>query len=745
MRHTIQKLVLLLATTFSFAQIPTTGLIKDYKFTNGAITSDVTPLLQVGNTTLVPTGSARTILTDRNTEANKAILLNGDSFTAGGTNAGSVNSYAVSLWVKTTTNESPNRYILDQHQTLGSNPGGFSVSLKDGKIYFRGQYNYNVNSTYTSSPVTEIISNIINDGQWHHVVCQVSSTSTTTIAPTFTSYTINYVYSMYIDNALVNTLNSGTNVGVPNGSSYSRRAINPTQQLFIGKSIDNANLGYNDAIDQIRYYESGLSTADVDILYNEDKVKIPIYVNVNATGSNNGTSWTNAYTNLEPAITQFTAANEIWVAAGTYKPTATTRVATFSMKNSLKLYGGFNGTETLLNQRNPKTNITILSGDVNGNDNTTVTAAETTRQDNLYHVITVRGNVKNIIIDGFTISGGNANGPTLTSGAASAQYYHTRGGAIYINPFTALDHPGITVKNCVLEKNSGSDTAVFATYYAGGLNSQYYTATIESCIVRNNFSGTNAQFLISGASGYDWIANCTISNSLFHNNTSNGPSCLYLSASLANGGNATGINATIINSTFSNNTGLSGNVIRTDNGTNSSFRNSIIYGNGSATPINSTGAGTALLLNTISQGGQISGINSNPNFTPDYKLQLGSPAIDAGNNSHLPVNTNFDLSGNSRIVNTTVDMGAYEYDVALNNTSFQAFKEFKVYPNPASNEIFIDCNESLSDVKLFSFDGKLLLETQNKHLSIQQIPSGIYLLVLETESGQIGNQKIIKN
>ena len=64
---------------FSFwmaqAQIPTTGLIKDYKFTNGALTSDVTPVLQAGTTTLVPTGSARTIINDRNAEVNKAISL----------------------------------------------------------------------------------------------------------------------------------------------------------------------------------------------------------------------------------------------------------------------------------------------------------------------------------------------------------------------------------------------------------------------------------------------------------------------------------------------------------------------------------------------------------------------------------------------------------------------------------------------------------------------------------------------
>lgn len=743
------RLVLLfIFSLFTFgdvhAQIPTSGLIKDYKFTNGVLTSDVNPVLQVGNTTLVPTGSSRTILTDRNSETDKAISLNGDSFTAGGTNGTAVNNFGISLWVKTATNDSQKRYILDQF--VQTNPCGWSVALLDGKIYFNGQSNLVANTIYSYGQVAELISNPINDNNWHHIYCQVKTSTSIYFDGAFVHDTGTIIYEMYVDNVLTASVTKTLIGSYTPSQPFQRRAMNATQPLYIGKSTNSANTGiYTEAIDQIRFYETNLTPAQIEELYIEDKPLTPIFVNVAATGLNNGTSWANAYTSLETAITNSSSINELWVVAGTYKPTGTTRTSTFMMKNGLEMYGGFNGTETQRNQRNPKLNVTILSGDVNGNDTATITATETTRQDNLYHVITVRGSVKDIIVDGFTITGGNANGPTLTTGTASAQYYHTRGGAVYMNPFSASDNAGIAVKNCILEKNSGSDTGVFAAYFAGGINSQYFTANFESCIVRNNFSGTNAQFLIAGASGYNWIANCTISNSLFHNNVSNGPSCLYLSASLANSGNASGINANIINTTFSNNTGVNGNTIRTDNGSNSSFKNCIIYNNGSATPFNSTGIGNASLQNTISQGGQISGINSNPNLTAEYKLTTGSSAIDAGNNSYLPVNTNFDLAGNARIVNTTVDMGAYEYDAALNTTTFNTFKDFKVYPNPTSNEIFIDCSENLESVKLLSYDGKLLLETQNKYLSIQDLPTGIYLLVLESESGQIGNHKIIKN
>ena len=79
-----------------------------------------------------------------------------------------------------------------------------------------------------------------------------------------------------------------------------------------------------------------------------------IYVNAAAAGSNNGSSWANAYTSLQTALGAANASDEIWVAAATYKPTATTdRTISFAMKNAVGIYGGFVGTETLRSQRNP--------------------------------------------------------------------------------------------------------------------------------------------------------------------------------------------------------------------------------------------------------------------------------------------------------------------------------------------------------------------------------------------------------
>ncbi len=743
------KLLVLLAF-FSFlkvaAQIPTTGLIKDYKFTNGALTSDVNPLLNLGTPTLVATGASRNIQTDRNNEANKAITLNGDWFSAGGTNAQYVNSFGISFWVKTTTNTAEKKYIFDQF--VQTNPCGWSVALQNGKMVFNSQSNVSVNSTYTLGQVAELISpNTVVDNNWHHVYCQAKTTESLYFDGSYYHNTGTTVYDMYIDNVLVTT-DTKTLVGYYTISQVlRRRAMNATQPLYIAKSTNAANTGmYTDGIDQIRWYETSLLPAEIEQLYVEDKPLTPIYVNVNATGSNNSTSWNNAYTNLQTAIdAAVVSINEIWVAGGTYKPNGTARTSSFLMKSNLKIYGGFNGTETLREQRNPTANPTVLSGDLSGNDTSVITAAESSRQDNSYHVVSLMGNVRDVYIDGFTISGGNANGSTQTGGAGSTQYYHTRGGAIYLNPYMANDNTSIKLQNCILEKNSGSDTGVFAAYFANSVSNLSYNSIFENCIIRNNYSGTNAQFLVNGASGYSWYGTATITNSLFHNNVSgSGPSCLYFSASFANSGTALGINANVINCTFSNNTGVNGNVLRTDNGSNSYIRNSIIYGNGSTTPINPTGTGGSLLTNTISEGGQISGINSNPLFNPDYTLQATSPAINAGNNMYVPGTVLVDLAGNNRIVNITVDMGAYEYNATLNNSTFQSLQDFTVYPNPSSGIITVATTSPIEKVEVYTLLGTKVKNSKDAQMDIASLPAGIYLLTVETTDGKTGTKRIVK-
>ena len=141
-----------------------------------------------------------------------------------------------------------------------------------------------------------------------------------------------------------------------------------------------------------------------------------IYVDQDATGANDGSSWVNAYNYLQDALADAESGDQVWVAKGVYKPDENTanpdgtgdRNATFQFKNGVGLYGGFAGGETSLDQRDNVTNVTILSGDLNGDD--VGDLDDPSRSENSYHVVTGSGNDETAVLDGFTITAGNANG-----------------------------------------------------------------------------------------------------------------------------------------------------------------------------------------------------------------------------------------------------------------------------------------------------------------------------------------------
>lgn len=746
MRLQLLFAAILLSFFGGMAQIPTNLLIKDYKFTNGALTSDVASTLQSGSVNLTQSGTSSTVITDRLSDNNKAVSLNGDFLTSGSTSAVAPNAFAVSFWIKTGTNDSANRCILDQYKT-GVDPVGWDVYLRDGKIYFHGQYKHQSGGTSISSIYQEITAPaIISDGNWHHIVCQVNYTSNMTpVSVTVVTYDLMYNYQLFIDDILSGSATTTVTRTVTVNAGLIRNTIDPAQSLVIGKSTNVANAQYNDGIDQVRVYERSLNAAEIHALYIEGQWNANlILVDKNATGLNNGTTWNDAYTDLQTALTNFTSGKSIWVAAGVYKP-GNLRATTFSIPQNAQLFGGFTGTEMQLSERNIKNNTTVLSGDLLDNDSAIIQTSDASRQDNAYHVITIKGSLTGIIVDGFTISGGNANGATQTGGPAINQYYHTRGGAIYANTYAVGHILSGNFKNCILEKNTGSDVAVFSPYFASGVNNQGVTINFENCIVRNNYSNTNSQMLYGGASGFSLYAFGTLNNCLFHNNTSvSGASCLNLNASTASGGTAAGVDVAIINSTFSNNTGNGANVMTMVNASNTKIRNSIIYNNGTGAAFAITTTGS-VITNSIVTGGMQGGMNSNPLLNPDYTLQSGSPAIDTGNNTYIPSGSILDLNGNSRIVNTTVDMGTFEYDPALSTNDYTTLKNFKIYPNPTNGIITIETTNAIEKIELYTLLGRKLSESNNTQIDLSNLANGIYLLTINTQDGKKGVMKILKN
>ena len=146
------------------------------------------------------------------------------------------------------------------------------------------------------------------------------------------------------------------------------------------------------------------------------------YVKHDAVGADDGTSWEDAFVDLQDALAAAGAGDEIWVAAGIYYPApepeqgeSPDRSATFLLKNEVAVYGGFSGNETSRGERDWEVNVTILSGDLERNDiteNGVVTNPDCIVGDNAFHVVSARGAGTAVyLLEGFIITGGDADPP----------------------------------------------------------------------------------------------------------------------------------------------------------------------------------------------------------------------------------------------------------------------------------------------------------------------------------------------
>jgi hypothetical protein len=159
-----------------------------------------------------------------------------------------------------------------------------------------------------------------------------------------------------------------------------------------------------------------------------------VYVDQNATGADDGTSWADAYTDLQTALGAAPAGEEIWIAAGTYKAAAAAgdRNATFALRNGVALYGGFAGHEHTRLARDPDENPTVLSGDLNGDDTPRILNGHNGFQnpsDNSFHVVTAEGTDVSAVLDGVIVT----HGYSYVSGGTPAPTYQAGAGLLVVN------------------------------------------------------------------------------------------------------------------------------------------------------------------------------------------------------------------------------------------------------------------------------------------------------------------------
>ena len=461
-------------------------------------------------------------------------------------------------------------------------------------------------------------------------------------------------------------------------------------------------------------------------LYVRIHTNTKIYVKQNATGANNGSSWTDAYTDLQSALSAALPNDTIWIAAGTYKPSvdktgnsspADPRTKTFKLVSNVPVYGGFAGTETKLYQRNLSSNESVLSGDIGAAGNST---------DNSYCVVM---GVNNITLDGFTITGGNGNG------TGTLETY--TGGGLLNNAVVFAK-----VRNCIFKNNYSKQ--------GGGAGNYFCTDSLifSNCKFFNNTSDNG------GAIG-NWNTRVHITNGVFAGNYTS--SATSFGSAIYNWGS--GSTSQIINCTFYNNlTSNSGGVIH-NRGVASTATNCILWGNNSNDIVNSNGGGCSLTYSCIEQSGYAGSngnISSNPQFLDalngDFRLFSTSPCIDAGNGTTAP---KLDFDSNSRFDNPTVtntgtgvpaysDIGAYEclLTTFADRTSTE---DLILFPNPNNGEFTIEGGD-IKQIEVYNFLGTLIYSRSNnlnQKINLGQQPKGVYFLKIRTGKKLIMKKLII--
>ena len=380
------------------------------------------------------------------------------------------------------------------------------------------------------------------------------------------------------------------------------------------------------------------------------------YAKPSAAGTGDCLSWANACP-LRTALTNATSGDQIWVAAGAHTPSATgDRTATFQLKNGVAVYGGFpNVGDPVFTDRNPAVNVTVLSGDLNGDD-----VGFNNNGENSNHVVM---GATGATLDGVTISGGNADW----------SYSSYQGGGMY---------------------NSGSSPALSNVVFSG--NTAYsgggmYNTSSSPTLSNVTFSGNTAY---AGGGMYNPSSSPTLSNVTFSGNSATYGGAIY---------NYYG-HPVLSNVTFSGNSATYGGGMFNDS-SHPQVRNSILWGD-SGDEIRNNNA-TPTVADSVVQGGYASGTNI---ITADpllgtlgnyggslqtFPLRPGSSAIDAGNPTYCTIG--HDQRGVSYV--GTCDIGAFESQgfvltttgggdqTTVINTAFAQPLALTVTPNDAGEPV----------------------------------------------------------
>jgi len=534
------------------------------------------------------------------------------------------------------------------------------------------------------------------------------------------------------------------------------------------------------------------------------------YVTPRGAGLKNGTSWQNAYdgTQLQTAINEPDVSG-VYVAAGTYKPTnGTDRTISFHMKNGVAVYGGFAGWEGTVDERNNwgigQVNETILSGDLKDNDG----KPSEDFAENAYHVVYNSGINSTAIIDGFTITGGNANGddyagtgggiynssssPTITNCSLKLNFADRGGGGIYnLNSSPTLTH-------CLISNNHTS-------FGGGGVFNYASSLRLTSCTISDNlsvvpggggiFNTTSSIVLVNCIIKYNWgehgggicnensstsdLFNCIISENGadgWGGGLSNSNSTATLINCLLSGNSNYVMGGALYNDKFLTltNCTIAGNIVWCDGGGiyNSGtlkLNNCIVWDNSAGYKGHQLFNYGTIMLNYSCYANMTEDTYNEGTFTPDtyclttdplfvnaanndYRIEENSACKDAGNAGY---NTEvYDIRGQARIQDGTIDMGAYEWTLGIDpfgSLSAPALNDFdtefvEVYA--INGAITVTANESITGfIKITDITGGVTTMMQiEKGLPLNiklAVAPGFYLVSLFTKAKTYSRKIIV--
>lgn len=417
-----------------------------------------------------------------------------------------------------------------------------------------------------------------------------------------------------------------------------------------------------------------------NIVYGQNSIQPDInntlYVDINVDTESggytgDGSSWGNAIPQLATLLqwAQTNKNNNIWdgenplkvfVAIGEYKPSiypvtnqySNSRDVTFLMVKNVQIYGGFD----------PKSGITTLNNKriiLDSGGQGSILKGEAPNGSSVHHVVLSVGDTEEALLDGFTITGGLADGPAwLYQPVNNSQHwiYQNFGAGIY-NLESSASYANLKV--------TGND----ANGFGGGIYNDRSSPQFSNVIILENssnaapgmFNDNNSNPTLKNVAITDNIAlydGPGIKSTALYNRSSSRPRLK---------------NVTIAGNTVPESISTLIAAATSDASSSMIVHNSIILGEIN----NFNQSQDDIFLNSLYSGADTEGTGNidadgyasedifndhrNGDYTPSPLTP--SPAVNAGNNSLYPGNLQDDLdpAGNNRLYGNAIDMGAYEF------------------------------------------------------------------------------------